>query len=118
MKSLIYREGEWRYLHCSMGGSYYIPCDIIELHEDGSKTIEYYDVFSKEHETEYIPVNEIEIEKDKIDDLYEQFLTVMIEDLVGEMNREGSGYTLDIAVENRLDILREDIKDRFKIKAR
>jgi hypothetical protein len=61
MKSLVYKEGEWRYLDCSLMGSYYIPCEIVESHEDDSKTIKYYDEYSEEYVTEDIPVEEIEI---------------------------------------------------------
>lgn len=45
-----YRLARWTFIHTSMAGSYRTDCKIIERHENGMVTIEYYDFVTKDTE--------------------------------------------------------------------
>lgn len=92
MKDLIYdrEEGKWRYLDCSMMGSYYIPCKIIEEHNDGSMTIEIFDDFSQETEIKIIPPEEVEWPEITKDDEALHSARFILEDL----NHEQGMYAM------------------------
>ena len=47
---------------------------------------------------------------EELEKFYAEFLNIISDDLIEEIRREGRGWTVEKAVENRLDILREDVK--------
>ena len=53
---------------------------------------------------------------EELEKFYAEFLNIISDDLIEEIRREGRGWTVEKAVENRLDILREDVKAVVKQK--
>lgn len=53
--------------------------------------------------------------KEELEEFYEEFLTIMAESILREVSRENGGYTVDMAIEGRLDDLRFDIKEKINI---
>lgn len=47
------------------------------------------------------------------EELYEQFLTELITDLRAEVERDGGYWTINKAIDSRLEIIKQDIKDKI-----
>lgn len=99
MKSLRIINGKPKYLECSMGGSYYIDCKIID-HSKNWYCIEYSDTNTDGTEKVKIPIDDVE----KIDQHYNKYDNNYKDDVYNFLqNVKHNEISLDKAVEIMLN---------------
>lgn len=106
MKDLKIQGKNANYLHCSMAGSYYIPCEILRTNLR-SYRIKYQDLITDEWEEKTIPMNEIEFIEytdTQILDYIEKEQPTIISDCFGHrVNNAQTDHSFRQAVQNAME---------------